>query len=438
MLAAAALVAPFVGLARLSSKTARRMWRKRAAGIEGWLLRAENAAHDPDTPRRIARRVMSWVWDPNHKSTRRRRPAPATPKAAAPAAAPAAAAAAAKPRNGKTVADILAGLAATATVQPAAAPTVQPTTPGPSGDQADADTDTDVGHRPATPDPATTRAPVLPPVDKPDRPIGDDMSTTTTPDQVFAGLHPAQVRVLEAYRAAIATFDPRGGVPDLHRFLKSLPVVMTEAETDWRGLGLNMANLFPGADHLHAYIGAVANMHGNLAERAAALFAAYETRHAADLDRHRGIRVNEAIADIVRTSNGGSIPNMIDGSPLHERAALIIGAHRAGIRSYDPRTGQASLDAIVDFTQFVNGISNTMYGMALQQRALADRLVQQYPIDNDIHKYWNYLIKGYHDTATTAGDVAKKHAVVYQHDLGRRADRRSPEWADVSTAVRAN
>jgi hypothetical protein len=244
-------------------------------------------------------------------------------------------------------------------------------------------------------------------------------------------LHPLQTEYVTGARQYVLGFEP-ANIPDLHRYLKTQPWSLDYHHQQISACADRLAEGFPGARAFGSYFHAFGAMHGKLAGTAAELFRAYEGLHAADLDRHKRPRVNERLADLVANAHGGNYPTIDDGAtPVHEvHAVMALYAADLYGRYWPPMHNP--LDPVTDLAAYLGGLGTMCYDVADIHARFAETLTSAYPVDPNIHHFYNSLARGYYDAADVAQELATANLNVNSHDAGRRmAPRVNEKWADV-------
>jgi hypothetical protein len=238
--------------------------------------------------------------------------------------------------------------------------------------------------------------------------------------------------MIEASQAYVVNYRPKN-VPDFWRYLNSQPEAMLKHSEHVGILAARLAQLFPGAALVHSYFQAVADGHRGMATRADVLRQAYATIHKADLDRFKGLRVNEYYADI--DGNGNTIPVLDDGTIMHENHSRVLEYSRTYVAGYFPGVtsdGDRS-DRVLDFIDYLATMPEMYRTLALDMQGFATHLVSAYPIETDLHAYYHDLAGGYGHLADRSGSLEDHYRIIAAHDVARReAPLPNEAWRDVT------
>lgn len=244
-------------------------------------------------------------------------------------------------------------------------------------------------------------------------------------------MHPAQQALVEASDQFVRGFEPRS-IPDLNRYLGSQPDAMVQTGHQYRALVSRLVAEFPGAMAVHGFFGDVCDVYPTLAERARTLHDAYRQIHADDLARHETPRVNEHLADVARSANGGNLPTIGGGDTMHENHACMVAAYRTHIAGYEPALcASGAENAWDDFVVYLSGQPVMYYILGQHMAAFAEKLVTAYPVEADVHGYYFALASGYASLSDRSGELTNGFLNANANDTQRHTDPRVNEkWAD--------
>jgi hypothetical protein len=275
---------------------------------------------------------------------------------------------------------------------------------------------------PAHPAPATTTP----------RPVAP--APTPAPATTRTGgtrMHPNHRKMVEASHAYVVQYRPRN-VPDFWRYLNSQPVAMLKRAEHIDTLAARLDALFPGTTLIRGHFRSVSDGLRGMAQRAHALREAYATVHKADLDRFKNLRVNEHYADI--DGHGSAIPVLDDGTIMHECHSRTLEYSRLYVASYFPgESNPDQPDRVLDFIDYLATMPEMYRIHALDMKGFATHLVSAYPVEVEIHDYYDNLAGGYGLLADRSAGLEDHYRTVAAHDVRRREDPLPNErWRDVT------
>jgi hypothetical protein len=214
------------------------------------------------------------------------------------------------------------------------------------------------------------------------------------------------------------------------RYLKSQPDTMIGYGECYDQLVDHISSSFPRAVGIAERFHGVAVACRDMAPRAHALYEAYRHLDADDINRHERPSVNEHLANIARTANGGNLPTISGGGEMHENHAIMLAGFRHCVADYFPSNDGE--DGVRDFMLYLGGIGPVNLLLGSHMAGLVDHLLTYYPINKALHSFYGELGAGF---AVLAGEGAATADLYVNgpgaHDARRRTDPRvHEEWAD--------